>query len=98
MKIEILNFLLLTRDAVHIHVGFFTLIATLLLVRWKLSDARVLLPGFILSVVMELLDFASDYQGGKSLQFAACLHDLVNTNLIPFVLYLMARFRVIRIL
>jgi hypothetical protein len=97
LKLIILKFLWLTRDAVHVHVGFFSLVATLLLVRWKLSDARVLLPGFALSVMMEVLDFVSDYQAGRSLQFLASAHDLVNTNLIPLVLVVLARFRVIRV-
>ena len=91
MKPYILNFFHVSRDAIHIHIGFACLVLVLLFTKKKLSSFYTILPGFIVSVLMELMDLRDDYVLRHRLNFMASLHDLVNTNLIPFVLVLLAK-------
>lgn len=91
MKPIILNFLHVSRDAIHIHVGFICLVLTLLFTKKKLNSFYSILPGFIVSVLMELMDLRDDYVARGVLKFGASLHDLVNTNFIPFILVLLAK-------
>lgn len=87
------DFLQLSRDAIHIHIGFACLILTLLLTKKKLSSLTVLLAGFILSLLMEVMDLWDDYHLRGITNWGASLHDIVNTNLIPFVLVILAKFK-----
>lgn len=93
MKPIILNFLHVSRDAIHMHVGFGCLVLTLLFTKKKLNSFYSILPGFIVSIIMELLDLRDDYVARGVLKFGASLHDLVNTNFIPFILVLLAKWK-----
>lgn len=93
MKPHILHFFALTNDAIHIHIGFACLVFMLLVSKKKLSSFYVIIPGFILSLVMELLDLRDDYSTPGGMRFGESFHDIVNTNLIPFVLVLLAKFK-----
>lgn len=91
LKPVILELLGLTRDAVHIHVGFFCLVLVLLFTQKKANSWFVLLPGFLVSLMMEFMDLWDDYHARHVLNFMASLHDLINTNLIPVVIVLLVR-------
>lgn len=90
LKIVILNVVEVSRDAIHIHVGFFALIVMLLLSKKKLHQPIVLLAPFLLSVLMELLDVWGDLSLGRKPNTLASVHDLINTNLIPVCLFFWA--------
>lgn len=90
-KLIIIEILSLSRDAIHIHVGFAALILTLLFSRKKLHHWSILLPSFILSVLMETLDVWDELNTIGRVLVGASLHDLINTNLIPFILVVWAR-------
>ena len=77
----------LTKDAIHVYIGFLCLLLALILFRRKLSSFTALIPGLVVSVAMEILDLRDGYG------WAASLKDLVNTNLIPFLLVLLTRWR-----
>jgi hypothetical protein len=81
----------LTKDAIHIYVGFLCLLGSLIVWRRKLTSFWALLPGFLLSLVMEYFDLRDGFG------WAASLHDVVNTNLMPLVLVLLARWEVLRL-
>jgi hypothetical protein len=91
-KIVLLSMVDLSKDAVHIYIGFGCLVATLILmrgrVRWK-----GLLPGLILSLAMEAADLRDDYRTRGRLRWAASAHDVVNTNAIPLMLVALLRRR-----
>lgn len=91
LKPVLTNFLDLSKDAIHIHIGFVCLVITLLIIKRKLNSWPVLLPGFIVSLIMEIMDLRDDYVYGGNLNFSASLHDLVNTNLIPLILVFLAQ-------
>lgn len=91
LKPVLLDLFGLSKDAIHIHIGFFCLIIFLLLSRRKLNSWILLLPGLCLSVILEILDLRDDFVHEGTFRFGASLHDLVNTNLIPFLLVVLAK-------
>ena len=77
----------LTKDAIHIYIGFLCLLVALILFRRSLTSYAALIPGLVVSLAMEVLDLRDGYD------WLASLKDVVNTNLIPFVLVLLARWK-----
>jgi hypothetical protein len=75
----------LTKDAIHIYIGFVGLLVGLVVLRRRLSSYQALLPGFLVSVALEVFDLRDGYSVGAS------VHDIINTNLLPFVLVTLAR-------
>ena len=75
----------LTKDAIHVYVGFLCLLVALIVFRRRLTSYQSLIPGLLLSISMEILDLRDGYG------WAASVHDLINTNLMPFVLVTLAR-------
>ena len=86
----IISVLHLSKDATHIYIGFFSLLAVVVFLRKPLTSAVVLLPGLIISCGIEVLDLLVDYFALKPIRWGASLHDLVNTNLIPVLLVALA--------
>jgi hypothetical protein len=77
----------LAKDAIHIYIGFLCLLVSLIVLRLKLSTFRVLILGLLVSIAMEVLDLRDGYSLRESAR------DVANTNLIPFVLVLLTRWR-----
>lgn len=94
MKPVIQEFLGLTRDAIHIHIGFICFLASYLIFKKKRNSAWPLLPGLILSFLMEIKDNFDSYSINQTLNFPASLHDIVNTNLIPVLVYGLLKFQI----
>lgn len=90
-KLGWLAVLPLTKDAIHIYIGFLCLLVALILFRRRLTSFWALAPGLLVSLVMEAFDLRDGYG------WLASLKDLVNTNLIPFVLVLLARWQTINV-
>ncbi len=82
----ILAIIPLAKDAVHIYIGVGALLLTCLITRSPLSSTRSLIPGALLSVVMEGLDLAGDVSSPTGPMWGAYLHDLINTNLLPLLI------------
>lgn len=91
MKPVIVNLLSLSKDAIHIHVGFLVLILTLIFSKKRLYQWQVLVPCFLISLVMEGLDLWDEFVTLGRLHFTASLHDILNTNFIPLLLVLWFR-------
>jgi len=90
-KLWWVSILPLTKDAIHIYIGFLCFLGSLIVWRRKLTSFWALLTGFLLSLVMEYFDLRDGFG------WAASLHDVVNTNLLPLVLVLLARWEVLRL-
>lgn len=75
----------LTKDAIHIYIGFLGLLIGLIVFRRRLSSYQALIPGFLVSLLLEVFDLRDGYSVGAS------VHDIINTNLMPFVLVTLAR-------
>jgi len=77
----------LAKDAIHIYIGFLCLFLALILFRRKLGSFTALIPGLVVAVAMEVLDLRDGYALMESVK------DIVNTNLLPFLLVLLARWK-----
>ncbi|HBL31704.1 MAG TPA: hypothetical protein DD490_33185 [Acidobacteria bacterium] len=86
-KLGWLAVLPLTKDAIHIYIGFVCLLVALILFRRSLTSYAALVPGLLVSLALEVLDLRDGFG------WLASLKDVVNTNLIPFVLVLLARWK-----
>ncbi|HEV8578171.1 MAG TPA: hypothetical protein VGX68_03730 [Thermoanaerobaculia bacterium] len=85
LKLWLLAALPLTKDAIHVYIGFLCLLVALIVFRRRLTSYWALLPGLLVSVTMEIFDLRDGYG------WTASIHDLINTNLMPFVLVTLAR-------
>jgi hypothetical protein len=90
-KLGWLAVLPLTKDAIHVYVGFLCLLVALILLRRRLSSFSALIPGLLVAAVMEILDLRDGFAWQESVK------DFVNTNLIPFVLVLLARWQTFKL-
>jgi hypothetical protein len=89
-KLLWLSVLPLTKDAIHIYIGFLALLVALIVFRRRITSYWALVPGLVVSLAMEVFDLRDGFGWGASLK------DLVNTNLIPLLLVQLARWRLIR--
>ena len=89
-KLLWLSVLPITKDAIHIYIGFLALVVALIVFRRRITSYWALVPGLVVSLAMEVFDLRDGFGWGASLK------DLVNTNLIPFLLVQLARWRLIR--
>src|SRR5512147_3187044 len=85
LKLWLLAALPLTKDAIHVYIGFLCLLVALIVLRRRLTSYWALLPGVLVSVTMEFFDLRDGYG------WTASVHDLINTNLMPLVLVTLAR-------
>jgi len=86
-KLGLLAVLPLTKDAIHVYIGFLCLLVALILFRRKLSSFTALIPGLLVACALEVFDLRDGFAWMESVK------DVVNTNLMPFVLVLLARWR-----
>jgi hypothetical protein len=84
-KLWVLAAIPLTKDAIHVYIGFLCLLVGLVVFRRRLSSYQALIPGLVVSLLLEVLDLRDGYS------LTASLHDIVNTNLMPVVLVTLAR-------
>jgi hypothetical protein len=96
VKLVVLSLVPLTKDAVHVYIGCGCLLGAAALLRWPLSSFRVLVPGLLVSLAMEVVDLRDGLRE-DNLNLGASLHDLVNTNLIPLIVVWLARRRRLRL-
>lgn len=85
LKLWLLAALPLTKDAIHVYIGFLCLLVALIVFRRRLTSYWALVPGLAVSLTMEVFDLRDGYN------WAASIKDLINTNLMPFVLVTLAR-------
>lgn len=84
IKPEILEIFSVSKDAIHMHVGFGAFLFAYLS-RWK--KIWLVMTPITLSLVMEMLDAYTDYGHARGFMWASHLHDLLNTNFIPVIVY-----------
>jgi hypothetical protein len=84
-KLWVLAVIPLTKDAIHVYIGFLCLLVGLVVFRRRLSSWQALIPGLLVSLLLEVFDLRDGYS------LSASLHDIVNTNLMPVVLVTLAR-------
>jgi hypothetical protein len=92
----VLDVIPVSKDAAHIYVGMGCLLLALILFRAPLRSYRALIPGVIVALAMEVFDLRDDLASVGHFRWGASLKDVVNTNLLPFVLVFAARMNLIR--
>jgi len=96
IKLVVLSMLPLTKDALHVYIGCAALLATASLLRWPLSSVKVLIPGLLLSLAMEVADLRDGYREGD-MRWRHSSHDIINANLIPLTIVVLSRRRRLRV-
>ena len=92
-KLEIVEMLGISKDAIHIYIGVACLLVSLTIGRRRPGSFASLLLGLIVSVALEVVDLADDYIHRGLLIWLPSVKDVVNTNLIPLVMTLVMRWR-----
>lgn len=90
-KLHVVQLLHLAKDAIHVYVGFACFMIVVVLFRRSPRTIQALLPGLILSLLVEVVDLHDDIHSLGHLRWAASMKDILNTNLIPVVLVMAAR-------
>jgi hypothetical protein len=91
-KHEIVNFLSISKDALHIHVGLAVFLLTAALARKGLRSVAPLVAVFVVALAGELLDARDDFRRLGYWRFMASLSDFINTVCWPTALWLLARY------
>ena len=92
-KNQVLSIIGVSKDAVHIYIGIGCLLVSILLLRFPPNAFRSLILGFLVSVGMEALDLRDNVNYREFTRAIATTHDLLNTNLLPFLVVLTLRLR-----
>jgi hypothetical protein len=85
----------LSRDALHVHVGLGIFMVAALLLRKPLSSTLPLALVFLAALAGEALDLRDDLRTLGYWRWRASLGDIVNTVFWPFVVWLLARSRIL---
>ena len=91
LKLWVLPIIGLSKDAVHIYIGFACFLLSVTLLRRPLSSYSALILGLVVASGMEILDLRDDLNTLGHLRWGASLHDIINTNAIPFMLVVLFR-------
>src|SRR5262245_43747383 len=91
LKIYLVDAFRLSRDGFHIFIGIFVLLLSSLIMKRKLSDARVLIPPLLFAVFLEILDTRDALAYGFPVDAGDSLKDIFYTMFAPVVLWFYAR-------
>ena len=96
IKLQILAFFNLTKDAVHIHIGMGVfLFAAVIWTKGRIRT-KCLIPVFIIALLMEMMDLRDDLYSLGHFRWSASIHDFVNTIFWPAILVILGWFGQIR--
>jgi hypothetical protein len=86
VKLQVVDILGLSKDAIHIHIGMSVFIFAVLVFGKGQIIFRCLLPVFIVALGMEAMDLYDDYNSVGHFRWSNSFHDLVNTSLWPLII------------
>ncbi|RKG34437.1 hypothetical protein D7V21_06705 [Acinetobacter guerrae] len=95
-KIYIVHFTHLARDALHIYAGLLAFLCVAFLDKRQLKSVWALVAVMFIAMGAELLDARDDFINYGYWRFDASLHDLLNTIFWPLVLWLIAKFKILK--
>ena len=93
LKNEILAAVHLSKDAVHLYIGIGCFLLSILVFRFAPTAYRSLVLGLLVSLGMEAMDLHDNVRYRETTRALASLHDLVNTNLLPYLIVVGLRLR-----
>lgn len=97
LKIEIVNLLDMSKDAIHLHIGMFIFLASILILRRQRVSIIYLIPVFIVASIMEILDLSDDFRSLGHFNWANSLHDIINTCFWPVLIFLLLKYKKITV-
>ncbi|MFW1666139.1 hypothetical protein [Acinetobacter ursingii] len=95
-KIYIVHFTHLARDALHIYAGLLVFLCVAFLDKRQLKSIWALFAVILVAIGAELLDARDDFINLGYWRFDASLHDILNTIFWPCMLWLIAKFRILK--
>ncbi|GAA5180491.1 hypothetical protein GCM10023345_01990 [Acinetobacter kookii] len=93
LKIYIVNFTELSRDALHIYTGLTLFFIVAFFHHRQLKSKWAIWTVLIVAIAAELFDARDDLINHGLWRIGASLHDIINTIFWPLLIWLMARFR-----
>lgn len=93
LKNQILHAIGISKDAVHIYIGIGCLLLSILVLRIAPSSYKALVLTTLVSLAMEAMDLRDNVHYRETTRALASLHDLVNTNLLPYLIVFALRLR-----
>lgn len=86
LKLQIIEIVGLSKDAIHIHIGLGVFILCVLLFGKGNITFKCLLPVFVVALGMEIMDLYDDYYSVGYFRWINSLHDFINTSFWPFII------------
>ena len=96
IKIHVLSFFDLSKDAMHIYIGLSVLLLLVLFTRKSLGLLKNLIPVLIVAILMEAFDLRDDFSSFGHFRWSASFHDILNTVFWPALLIVFFKFRLIK--
>ncbi|WP_339722666.1 hypothetical protein [uncultured Paraglaciecola sp.] len=86
LKLQIVELLSLSKDAIHIHIGMSVFIVAVCVLSKGRITFKCLLPVFIVAAGMEAMDLYDDFNSLGYCRWGNSLHDFINTSLWPVII------------
>jgi hypothetical protein len=86
LKMTIVENLHLAKDGIHIYLGVACFLLAIAIGRRSPRSFQAVLPGVVVSLLIEALDLRDDFTSLGHFRWVASLKDIINTNLIPLIL------------
>jgi hypothetical protein len=96
-KLVLVSALGVSKDALHVHVGLGVYFVVAILLRRPLSSLVPLAAVLLTALVGEALDLRDDVRSLGYWRWQASLGDVLNTTFWPFVIWLLARVRMLHV-
>jgi hypothetical protein len=93
LKNQILSVVGLSKDSVHLYIGLGCFLVSILVLRLAPTSYRSLLLGLVVSLGMEAMDLRDNVRYRETTRALASLHDLLNTNLLAYLIVVALRLR-----
>jgi hypothetical protein len=93
LKNEILSVVGVSKDSVHIYIGIGCFLISILVFRLPPQAYRSLALTLLVSLMMEALDLHDNVHYRETTRLVASVHDLFNTNLLPYLTVVALRLR-----
>lgn len=93
LKLQFIDIVGLSKDAVHIHIGLLVFFLSVLLLGKGKITATCLFPVFLVALGLELLDLYDDFSSVGYLRWQNSTHDIVNTLVWPASIVVYSKFK-----
>ena len=92
LKLDIVSFVGLSKDALHVYVGLIVFLATAAAARQGLRSRLPLVAVLVVALLGEALDIRDGLARHGEWRLGGSVHDVLNTLFWPVVLWLLARY------